>query len=198
MLPLCSVWGNWGTEGWSGPHYSFYLSGSCEWLTPPQIRPLQELQSVLQTDKNLLWLCLEQTETAWLWLACLLGQPMICPAKRGLRLNFVLMNINSFYSFQSIGRTTWHMPAAKIKTENWWKVSLPCISSKNVDFAGISTCCGIFRLLRVRFLEAFEDACKSLKIWLIGTSASQKTAFSELSRRWDLKAFKCLSAEVGT
>jgi len=32
------------------------------------------------------------------------------------------------------------------------------LSSKSVEFAGISACSGIFRLLRQRFLEAFKDA----------------------------------------
>lgn len=40
-------------------------------------------------------------------------------------------------------------------------------------------------------------SCKSLKIWPGRTSASHKTTFSELSRRPDLNAFKCLSVEVG-
>lgn len=86
---------------------------------------------------------------------------------------------------------------------NWWKVSLPCISSKNIELAGISTCRGVFSLLRLRLLRSpvsalwlsrdplvSLDACKSLKIWLVGTSASDKTTFPELSRRSDVKALK--------
>lgn len=58
------------------------------------------------------------------------------------------------------------MPAAKIKTQNWWKVPLPCISvQRNVEFAGTSTCCGVFRLLRLRFLETSPFNCASSQ-WL--------------------------------
>lgn len=78
----------------------------------------------------------------------------------------MLRNMNSFCSFQNIETATQCMPAAKVKTQNWWKVSPPSIFfQRNVEFAGISTCCGVFRLLRLRFLEASPFNCASSQ-WL--------------------------------
>lgn len=180
-----------------------YLSGSCEWLTPPQGRPLQ---SVSQADMKL---CVERIQRAWLWLACLLGQPdTFC--KERAEAEHCAYEHRQLLFLSKCWKNNLVSASSKIKTENWWKVSLPCISSKNVEFAGISTCRGIFSFLRLRFLRSpvsalwlsryplvSLDACKSLKIWLVGTSASHKTAFPELSRRSDVKALKSLWVEGG-
>lgn len=143
---------------WSALALWLYLSGSCKWLTLPQIRPLQELQNVLQADINLLCLCLEQIETAWLWLACLLHQPDVSCKERAQ------------------AECCAHEHKQLLFLSKHWKNNLVCacnknkdvklveslsslyLSSKNVEFGRISTCSVIFRILRLRFLEAFEDA----------------------------------------
>lgn len=143
--------------------------------------------SVLQADINLFWLCLEEIETAWLWLACLLGQPgMSCKerahAEHCAHEHKQLLFLSKHWKNNLVYAC--HKKKDRRLVERLFPVSLlqKCWIRSHFNllwyfqapetkvFRGIWRCRSpVSALWLSRYLLVSFNACKSLKIWLVGT-----------------------------
>lgn len=187
-----------------------YLSGSCEWVARLQTRPEcfagrhKLILAVLGTDWNstvvvsLLtcptWNVL-QREGSGLWL---------CSGIVTASFPFKALKQQPSYKFFACSKNK------KIKLVSLYLSSKKCWICRHFNllwylqtpeikvFRGIWRCRSVVNALWLsRYLLVSLDACKSLKVWLVGTSASHKTTFSGFSRRPCSKAVKSLSVEAG-